>query len=76
MQFYKWAKYLLFQRVLGDIASDVCRKLFPHSIILDHLVVCLTNLLSFYDELTAAADKGNAVDIVYLTSIRPLTLLP
>ena len=27
---------------------------------------CLTNLISFYDKVTCLADKGKAVDVVYL----------
>ena len=27
---------------------------------------CLTNLISFYDQVTCLADEGKAVDVVYL----------
>jgi len=36
---------------------------------------CLTNLISFYDQVTCLVDEGKAVDVVYL-EFRPLTLFP
>jgi len=37
---------------------------------------CLINLISFYDQVTCLVDEGKAVDVVYLTLVRPLTLFP
>ncbi|KAK4810383.1 hypothetical protein QYF61_022086 [Mycteria americana] len=37
---------------------------------------CLTNLISFYDKVTRLADKGKAVDVVYLDFSKALTPFP
>ena len=37
---------------------------------------CLTNLISFYDQVTCLVDEGKAVDVVYLDFTKPLTLSP
>jgi len=37
---------------------------------------CLSNLISFYDQVTRLVDERKAVDVVYLDLIRTLTLFP
>jgi len=37
---------------------------------------CLTNLISFYDQVTHLVDEGKAVDVIYLDLVRPMTLFP
>jgi len=36
--------------------------------------LCLTNLISFYNVITALEDEGRAVDVIYLHSGKLLTL--
>lgn len=36
---------------------------------------CLTNLISFYDEMTSLMDEGRAMDIAYLDSSRAFVTL-
>lgn len=33
---------------------------------------CLTNLISFYDQVFHVVEEGKVVDVVYLTFIKPL----
>lgn len=35
---------------------------------------CLTNLITFYDQVTCLLDEEKAVDVVYLDFSKPLTL--
>ncbi|KAJ7405774.1 hypothetical protein BTVI_67747 [Pitangus sulphuratus] len=37
---------------------------------------CLTNLISFYDQVTHLVDEGKVVDVPMQTSAKPLTLSP
>ena len=37
---------------------------------------CLTNLITFYDEMTGLVDEEKAVNILYMDSVRLSTLCP
>jgi len=37
---------------------------------------CLTNLTSFYDQVTCLADEGKAVDVIYLDSTKASDIVP
>jgi len=37
---------------------------------------CLTNLTSFYDQVTHLVDEGKAVDVIYLDFSKALMLFP
>ena len=37
---------------------------------------CLTNLISFYDQVTRLVDGGRAVDVIYMDFRNALTLFP
>jgi len=37
---------------------------------------CLTNPISFCDQVTPLVDEGKAMDVIYLGLVRPLSLFP
>jgi len=40
------------------------------------VLVCLTNLISFYDQVTCLLDEGKAVDIIYLDFCNSFNTVP
>jgi hypothetical protein len=46
-----------------SLTTHVCKIL--ETLVKDAITSCLTNLLGFFDDITALVDKGEPVDVMY-----------
>ena len=71
-------KKVMEQIILGAITDQlkVNQRIRPSQHGFTNGRSCLTNLISFYDEMTRLVDKGKAVDVVYLDFSKAFETVP